>query len=44
MTGYVRAAGDAYDAYVGRLSRRVAEEFARRLEVPLPRAGGSPPW
>jgi SAM-dependent methyltransferase len=33
----VWAAGDAYEAYIGRWSRRVAEEFLRWLDVP---AGG----
>jgi SAM-dependent methyltransferase len=31
------AVGDAYEAYVGRWSRRVAEEFVRRLDVPTGR-------
>lgn len=31
------AAGDAYEAYVGRWSRRVAAEFVRRLDVPAGR-------
>lgn len=33
----VWAVGDAYDAYVGRWSRRVAGTFVRRLEVPAGR-------
>jgi SAM-dependent methyltransferase len=34
MAGDVWAVGDAYEAYVGRWSRRVAETFVRRLDVP----------
>jgi SAM-dependent methyltransferase len=33
----VWAVGDAYEAYVGRWSRRVAAEFVRRLDVPAGR-------
>lgn len=33
-TGQVWAAGDAYEPYVGRWSRRVASEFVHWLEVP----------
>jgi SAM-dependent methyltransferase len=33
----VWAVGEAYEAYVGRWSRRVAAEFVRRLEVPAGR-------
>jgi ubiquinone/menaquinone biosynthesis C-methylase UbiE len=34
MTGDVWAVGDAYEAYVGRWSRPVAEAFLRWLAVP----------
>src|SRR5213082_3483379 len=30
-------AGDAYEAYIGRWSRRVAERFVRQLDVPASR-------
>lgn len=37
VTQEVWAVGEAYEGYVGRWSRRVAEEFLRRLDVPAAR-------
>ncbi|WP_410621713.1 class I SAM-dependent methyltransferase [Amycolatopsis sp. cmx-8-4] len=34
MAGDMWVAGDAYEAYIGRWSRRIAETFVRRLDAP----------